>query len=119
MGAADVVPGFSGGTVALLTGIYEELVTAISHFDKTLLRHLAQFELRAAARHINFPFLSMLALGIGCGFVGSMLTIHKLLKSPATSPFVFAVFAGLIWAQVDFSFERFKRFGRSVPAKSS
>jgi putative membrane protein len=96
MGAADVVPGFSGGTVALLTGIYEELVTAISHFDKTLVGHLAKLDLRAAARHINFPFLAMLILGIGCGFISSMLTIHKLLKSPETSSYVFAVFAGLI-----------------------
>ena len=37
MGGADIVPGVSGGTVALILGIYERLVTAISHVDLTLL----------------------------------------------------------------------------------
>ena len=35
MGAADVIPGVSGGTIAFMTGIYEELVGSIHNFDKT------------------------------------------------------------------------------------
>ena len=42
MGAADTVPGVSGGTVALILGHYRRLVTAISHFDRTLLSLLAR-----------------------------------------------------------------------------
>ena len=42
MGGADIIPGVSGGTVALIVGIYERLVTAISHFDLDLLRLLRQ-----------------------------------------------------------------------------
>ena len=41
MGAADIVPGVSGGTVALVLGIYNRLVSAISHFDQQALRMLA------------------------------------------------------------------------------
>ena len=40
MGGADIIPGVSGGTVALILGIYERLVTAISRFDLRLLEHL-------------------------------------------------------------------------------
>ena len=48
MGAADVVPGVSGGTMALILGIYQRLLEAIRAFDMRLLRLIASQRLRAA-----------------------------------------------------------------------
>ena len=64
MGAADVVPGISGGTVAFITGIYIELVATIKSFDITALKLLKSDGLRAAWHHINGNFLVVLLAGI-------------------------------------------------------
>lgn len=112
MGAADVVPGFSGGTVALLAGIYEKLVTAISRFDRKFLHFLRRRDFLAAAQHIDLRFLLILGFGIGCGFIVSMLTLHKLLKSPVTSPYVLSVFLGLILGCSHFVLESIRLFKR-------
>jgi len=64
MGAADVVPGVSGGTIAFITGIYAELLAAISSFDLTWFRWVFTGRLRAAFAKIPWGFLLPLALGI-------------------------------------------------------
>ena len=64
MGAADVVPGISGGTVAFITGIYIELVATIKSFDITALKLLKSDGPRAAWHHINGNFLVVLLAGI-------------------------------------------------------
>jgi putative membrane protein len=71
MGAADTVPGVSGGTIALITGIYERLVTAIAAVDLGLVRRTVgwrsdsrRLPLREAARRIDLAFLVVLGLGI-------------------------------------------------------
>ena len=61
MGAADVVPGVSGGTIALITGIYQELIDSIAKFDLNLLKVLRKEGLKAAFLYVNGPFL--LSLG--------------------------------------------------------
>lgn len=98
MGCADVVPGVSGGTVALILGIYQRLVTAISHVDATLLGHLRGARWRAAAEHLDLRFLICLAAGIGSGLVGMSLVIHRLLSEPTTRSLTFAAFFGMIFA---------------------
>ena len=57
MGGADVIPGVSGGTVALMLGIYQRLVTAISHCDLELWSHVRRKHWRAALAHLDFYFL--------------------------------------------------------------
>lgn len=64
MGAADVVPGVSGGTIAFITGIYEELLSSIRSFDLRFLRLLASRRIKEALDHTSWPFLSALLLGI-------------------------------------------------------
>ena len=64
MGSADVVPGVSGGTVAFITGIYEELLACISSFDKAALLLLKDLKFRAFWAHINGTFLLPLVSGI-------------------------------------------------------
>lgn len=76
MGGADAIPGVSGGTVALILGIYEQLVTAISRFDTTLLKQLRQKEFKAAAEYIDLRFLVTLLIGI-VGGLGVMILAVK------------------------------------------
>ena len=61
MGAADVVPGVSGGTMALVLGIYTRLMYALRSFDLTLVRLLMKRDLGAAVRHVDL--LLLLPLG--------------------------------------------------------
>ena len=57
MGAADVVPGVSGGTIAFITGIYDRLLNALKSFDLALLNVLGKEGIAAAWRHIDGTFL--------------------------------------------------------------
>ena len=100
MGAADVVPGVSGGTVALIVGVYERLVQAISHFDLTLLRHLRGFRWREAAVYIDFRLLICLGTGILLGITLLGGSVFELLTNFETRSFTLAVFFGAIVASV-------------------
>ena len=90
MGAADIVPGVSGGTVALILGIYARLVGAISRFDGRLVRLVLERRLLEAARHIDLRFLVGLGAGIGAGVLGLASVMNRLLT--------LAAFFGLILA---------------------
>jgi len=98
MGAADIIPGVSGGTVALVLGIYERLVAAISHFDRQLLRHLASRQWRSASVHVDARFLVVLALGIAVGILTLGTVIDYLLDNDFTRPLTWAAFFGMIGA---------------------
>lgn len=96
MGAADIIPGVSGGTVALIVGIYERLVTAISRFDLDLVGLVRRREWSAAARHVDLRFLVTLGLGIAIG-IGALGTLMEHLLREQTQP-TYAGFLGLILA---------------------
>ncbi len=96
MGGADIIPGVSGGTVALILGIYERLVTAVSRFDTTFLGHLRKREWTAAARHIDLGFLFALGIGILTGIVLLANLMHWLLEHRQEQ--TYAAFFGMILA---------------------
>lgn len=98
MGGADIVPGVSGGTVALVVGIYERLVTAISHIDLRLLKLLRERRWRHAAQHVDLPLLIPLAMGILIGVVIMTVLMHFMLSTEATRELTLAMFFGLIFA---------------------
>ena len=64
MGMADVVPGVSGGTIAFISGIYEELLDSIRSVNATALKLLLKLRLGEFWRHINGSFLLPVLLGI-------------------------------------------------------
>ncbi len=77
MGAANVVPGVSGGTIALLTGIYEEIVEALNSFtDRNAWRVLFKGRIREFWKSIHGGFL----LALGAGVILSILTLAKLME---------------------------------------
>ena len=76
MGAADVVPGVSGGTIAFITGIYQELIDSIKSVNFKTLKLLLSGQIKAFWEAINGNFLISLLLGIGI----SVLSLAKGLK---------------------------------------
>jgi putative membrane protein len=76
MGAADIVPGVSGGTVAFITGIYPGLLHSLRSFDRELVRLVLRADARAAWRHVNGNFLATLLSGI----VTSIFSLAQLLS---------------------------------------
>jgi putative membrane protein len=96
MGAADVVPGVSGGTIAFITGIYEELLGSIRSVNGEAIRLLLRFRLADFWRHINGSFLVVLLAGIGFSIVSLSRLILYLLQYH--SELLWAFFFGLIVA---------------------
>jgi putative membrane protein len=96
MGAADIVPGVSGGTVAFLLGIYEELIYSIKLVSGEVLKLLLQRKFAAALQLIPFHFL----VPLGLGLLTALLSMAKLITFLlATYPiFVWSFFFGLVIA---------------------
>ncbi|MEM6979169.1 MAG: DUF368 domain-containing protein [Planctomycetota bacterium] len=98
MGVADTVPGVSGGTVALILGHYDRLVSAISHIDSSAIQHLASRRFADAARHVDLRFLVSLGFGIVLGIGCLAGLMHWLLEHLFNQ--TLAVFFGMVLASV-------------------
>ncbi|MFC6835816.1 DUF368 domain-containing protein [Halomarina ordinaria] len=103
MGAADAVPGVSGGTIALITGIYERLITAITELDPRALALVpgairAEGRARLRARLVEMDVWFLAALGLGV--VTALVTVSRAVEyAEETFPaLLFAFFFGLIAA---------------------
>ena len=96
MGAADVVPGVSGGTIAFITGIYEELISSIRSVNLKALKILFSQGPAAFWNHINGWFLVSLFGGIGISVVSLAKIILFLLHNHAV--LLWSFFFGLIIA---------------------
>jgi putative membrane protein len=75
MGGADVIPGVSGGTIAFITGIYEELINSLKSIDREAIRLLMSFQLAKFWKHINASFLITVLAGI----LTSLLSLARLM----------------------------------------
>ena len=98
MGAADIVPGVSGGTMALITGIYKELISSIDQINLKQLKLLKQEGFAAFWKAINGSFLFPLFLGIASGILFLSGIITYLLDHHAI--LLWAFFFGLILASI-------------------
>lgn len=98
MGAADAVPGVSGGTIAFITGIYEELIYSLKQCGVSAVKKLFQEGIKATWHHINGGFL----LALFSGIIISILTISGVvLYLLANHPILlWSFFFGLILAAV-------------------
>lgn len=108
MGSADIIPGVSGGTIALITGIYERLVKGISRINFTFLKPLIKGDLKGFKEklfyEIDFELFVPLILGIGVAFLSLAKVISYLLKSHTAVTFAF--FLGLILASTYLLFKK-------------
>ena len=100
MGAADVVPGVSGGTIAFITGIYQELINTISGVNFTLLKTWKEQGFKAMWEQLNGFFILSLVSGILISIFSVMRLTNYLLE---THPLlIWSFFFGLILASVWF-----------------
>lgn len=96
MGAADVVPGVSGGTIAFIAGIYEELINSIKNIDASALRLLFRFRWAEFWKKVNGNFLLSVVCGVGISIFSLAKLMNYLL---ATHPIeIWSFFFGLIIA---------------------
>lgn len=100
MGAANVIPGVSGGTIALITGIYERLINAIKSIDLTAAKHVLKGEWRVFWTLIDGSFLVALFAGIAFSIVTLAKLLEFLLESYETLTMAF--FFGLILVSIYF-----------------
>ncbi|MDP4678835.1 MAG: DUF368 domain-containing protein, partial [Cyclobacteriaceae bacterium] len=98
MGAANIIPGVSGGTIAFITGIYERLINALKSFDLESIKLLFSGKWSEFVKKTDLKFISCIFLGIGLGIVvlakilGFALTNYEILTM--------AFFFGLILASI-------------------
>lgn len=100
MGAADVVPGVSGGTIAFISGIYEELIDSIKSINHIALKTLFTQGIAAFWKHINGTFLAVLLIGIAISIVSLAKLISYLLQEQPV--LIWSFFFGLILASTWF-----------------
>lgn len=98
MGASDVVPGVSGGTMAFILGIYEELIEAIKSFDFKSLKLLVTLKLRSFLDRFAWPFLMSVGIGILTAIFSLATGLSWLLQNRPV--FIWSFFLGLILASV-------------------
>ena len=98
MGAADVVPGVSGGTMAFILGIYEELLTTIKSFNIGFIRLVLRFKFGEALEHVNWKFLIALAVGLAASILSLARVVTWLYEHHQSM--LFAFFFGLILASI-------------------
>ncbi len=108
MGAADVVPGVSGGTIAFITGIYEELINSIKSINLTAIKLLLSFKLAEFWKAINGTFLISVFIGVGISVFSLAKGLEYLLHHYPI--LVWSFFFGLIVASAIYVARSIKRW---------
>lgn len=114
MGAADVVPGVSGGTMAFILGIYERLILAVRSFDVVWLQHIFKLEVKPTLQRPHFGFLIPLIIGIFCAllFFTRVIPLPTLLHTHPEP--IYGLFFGLIVGSVIALLPEAERFDASA-----
>lgn len=112
MGAADVVPGVSGGTIAFISGIYEELIETIHKLNLSFFKVWKNRGLRASWKQFNLSFLAALMLGIGISILSLAKLITVLLSDYPI--LVWSFFFGLILASIVYVGKQIKKWSYSI-----
>ena len=118
MGASDVVPGVSGGTMAFILGIYEELITSIRDLlSPTAIKLLLRFKVKQALDVLPWKFL----IAVGVGILAAILTLSRflewmLLNHPAL---LWSFFFGLVVASIFTVFKRVKSWNAKTIAATA
>ena len=109
VGAANVIPGVSGGTMAFILGIYEELLDSIRRFvSGSALKLYAAFKVREAFRTLPWPFMSVLLFGIVSASVLLAKPLKWMLENQVS--FILAFFFGLVLASIITVMARISKF---------
>ncbi|MEL0650994.1 DUF368 domain-containing protein [Algibacter sp. TI.3.09] len=112
MGAADAVPGVSGGTIAFISGIYEELINSISNINADLIKSLFTKGIKPFWQQLNGNFLIALLAGIMVSFVSVMRLAKYLLENHPV--LIWSFFFGLIVASIFFVGKQIQKWSLAV-----
>ena len=96
MGSADIVPGVSGGTMALIVGIYTRLINAIKSFDFSFAKRLITLKITDALRDVHWKFMVMLLSGIFCAILFFTKVVPLQIYMFTNPELVYGLFFGLI-----------------------
>ena len=108
MGAADVVPGVSGGTIAFISGIYEELIGSINQINFKLLKVLKEEGIASVWKQVNGNFLLALLIGIGVSVLSLARVIRHLLETQPV--LIWSFFFGLVLASIIYVAKKITRW---------
>ncbi len=100
MGAANVIPGVSGGTIALITGIFERLIDSVKSFDLKAIKLIFKGRFKEFAKHTDLIFLIAIFLGVAISIVTLAKGLEYLFINYPI--FIWSYFFGLIFASVYF-----------------
>lgn len=100
MGAANVIPGVSGGTIALITGIFERLINAIKSVNLTAIKLLFKGDFKAFAKHIDLAFLVAVLFGVAISILSIARLFDYLFENYPIH--IWSYFFGLILASIYF-----------------
>ena len=109
MGAANVVPGVSGGTVALVAGIYRRLIDALGSLGPDALKRLARRDVRGFWRAVDGRWLAVLLAGVAVSIVSLARLVEYLLEAHERATMAF--FFGMILVSVWYVARRVERWG--------
>ena len=112
MGAADVVPGVSGGTVAFITGIYDELLHSINSVNLEALRLLTKLEFAEFWKKINGNFLATLFAGIATSLLSLAKVMTYLLEHRPIQ--IWSFFFGLILISAPLVLREIKKWNIAI-----
>ncbi|MDA3894005.1 MAG: DUF368 domain-containing protein [Salinivirgaceae bacterium] len=112
MGAANVIPGVSGGTMALITGIFERLINAIKSFDGTAIKLLLSGKIKDLIKYVDFWFLVYVFLGVGVAIISLARLFEFLFEHYPV--YIWSFFFGLVMASVYFVGKTIKKWNLSV-----
>jgi putative membrane protein len=100
MGGANVIPGVSGGTIALITGIFERLINAIKSFDLKAIRLLLKGKLKEFSQYTDLWFLISVFLGVAVAIISLARLFDYLFEHYPY--YIWAYFFGLVLASIYF-----------------
>ena len=100
MGSADIVPGVSGGTLALILGIYERLLNAIKSVNGPFLKALMKLDFKEAFQELHFKFLAALFFGITCALAFFTKVVPLQVYMFTDPEIVYGLFFGLILGSI-------------------
>ncbi|SMO51682.1 DUF368 domain-containing protein [Fodinibius sediminis] len=96
MGSADIVPGVSGGTMALIVGIYTRLINAIRSFDLGFVKSLFTFRFREALEEVDWKFMLLLLSGMACAVLFFTKVVPLQVFMFTDPELIYGLFFGLI-----------------------
>src|SRR3990172_6790342 len=114
VGAADIVPGISGGTVAFILGIYEELLKSIASFNLKAFSYLFRLQLPSFFQAVAWRFLLVFVLGAAVSFAFLAKGVTFLLHHELYRTFLYAAFMGLVVGSILFCARLLPRFDKKT-----